>query len=112
MDSVTETRLAKNEVFFRDLNESIRGAVDRYGTDGHVYEFICECSNPACTDRVSLTTAEYERVRSDPRRFVIASGHDVAAIEIVVAAHGDHEIVEKSGLAAEVAAELDPRAAA
>src|SRR4051812_28655618 len=111
MDAVRETRLAKNEVFFRDLNESIRGAVDRYGTDGHVYEFICECSDPGCTERVSLSTAEYEGVRADPTRFVIAPGHDVAAIEIVVAAPGDHEIVEKAGLAAEVAAELDPRAA-
>src|SRR4051812_23949734 len=112
MEPMTETRLAKNEAFFRDLNESIRGAVDRYGSDGHVYEFICECSNPGCTERVSLTTHEYERVRADPTRFVIAPGHDVAAIEIVVAASGDHEIVEKAGLAGQVAAELDPRAAA
>ena len=104
-------RLATNEAFFRTLNENIRGAVDRYGADGHAYSFICECSDPACMERVTLSTAEYERVRADGTRFVLAPGHDSAPIETVVAEHGDHVVVEKVGVAGDVALALDPRAA-
>lgn len=111
MNTSQERKLAENETFFRGVNESIRGAIDRYGADGHVYSFICECSNPACIERVSLSTAEYERIRADPTRFVIAPGHDSASIETVIAAHGDHEVVEKTGVAADVAVALDPRTA-
>jgi hypothetical protein len=107
-----DERLARNEAFFRSINEHIRGAVDRFGSDGHVYSFICECSDPGCMERVSLAVAEYEAVRAEGTRFVIAPGHDVAAVEDVVAHSGDHELVEKTGVAGDVAAALDPRAAA
>jgi hypothetical protein len=108
-DGGQHERLATIEAFFRSMNESIRGAVDRYGEDGHVYTFICECSDPACMERVSLTTTEYETVRASGTRFVLAPGHETAAIETVVAEQGDHVVVEKSGVAADVALALDPR---
>ena len=111
MNEKQQQRLAENEAFFRTLNESIRDAVDRYGSDGHVYSFICECSDPSCVERVTLPTADYERVRADGTRFVLAPGHQAAAIETVVAERGDHMVVEKTGPAAEVALALDPRAA-
>ena len=106
-----EERLARNEAFFRDINERIREAVGTQGADGHVYEFICECSDPACVERVSMTTAEYERIRSEGNRFVLAVGHDMASIEDVVAANADHVVVEKVGTAGAVAQSLDPRPA-
>jgi len=109
MTEAQERRLAENEAFFRSLNESIRNAVDRYGSDGHEYAFICECSDPTCMERVTLPTSEYERVRADGTRFVLAPGHEAVAIESVVAERGDHVIVEKSGLAGDVALALDPR---
>ena len=111
MNEAQTERLAENESFFRSLNENIRSAVDRYGADGHAYSFICECSDPTCVERVTLTTAEYERVRADGTRFVLAPGHDAAPIETVVAEQGDHVVVEKMGAAADVARALDPRAA-
>lgn len=111
MTKAQEQRLAENEAFFRGLNENIRGAVDRYGSDGHAYSFVCECSDPGCVERVTLSTREYELVRADGTRFVLAPGHQATAIETVVAEQGDHVIVEKSGLAADVALALDPRAA-
>jgi len=104
-------RLARNEAFFRDVNERINEVADEHGVDGHAYEFICECSDPACADRVTLTRAEYEVIRAAPRRFVLATGHDIAAIEIVVDAGEGHTVVEKAGEAGRVAEALDPRAA-
>jgi hypothetical protein len=110
MGATHEERLARNEVFFRGLNERILDAAAVHGTDDHVYEFVCECADPSCAERISLTTAEYERIRADGTRFVLAAGHDVASIENVVAEKGDHVVVEKLGLAAEIAQVLDPRA--
>jgi hypothetical protein len=109
MGTMGEERLARNEAFFRTINERIRDAAAGHGGDGHVYEFICECSDPSCVERVSLTVAEYERVRSDGARFILAPGHDVASIESVIAATSDHIVVEKVGVAAQVAQALDPR---
>jgi hypothetical protein len=111
MPGIPEERLARNEVFFREVNERIAEAADGHGDDGHIYEFLCECADVACLERVELTMAEYEHVRADPRRFVLAPGHSVPSVEMVVEQMGDHEIVEKLGAAGEVAEALDPRAA-
>ncbi len=109
MDS-RETRLARNETLFREVNERIEEAVERTARDdAHVYEFLCECSNSDCTLLLPLTIVEYEAVRSDPRQFIVAHGHELPEIERVVAKNSDYQIVVKSGEAAEFVAERDPR---
>ena len=110
METSREQRLARNEAFFREVNESIRVAAGSHSSDGHVYAFLCECADTGCSERVSLSLAEYELVRADGKRFVIAPGHLVPAIETVVAHSGDHTVIEKLGRAGETAVELDPRA--
>jgi hypothetical protein len=109
VEAFSEERLARNEVFFRSLNERIREAADAHSADGHVYEFVCECSDQACLDRVRLTAAEYEAVRANPITFVLAPGHERRSIEAVVQPGLDHVIVEKFGAAGAVAAAADPR---
>lgn len=110
VETYLEERLARNEVFFRSLNERIHDAVDAHSADGHVYEFVCECSDRTCLERVRLTVAEYEAVRADPTTFVLAPGHERTAIEVVIQPGFDHVIVEKFGAAGAVAAAADPRA--
>ena len=104
-------RLARNEALFREINERIHEAALAHGMDGHVYEFLCECSDSDCLEQVGLTLAEYERVRRHSRRFVVAPGHHDPAVETVVLTDAGHEVVEKHGDAGEVAESLDPRAA-
>lgn len=108
---VHEERLAQNEDFFRGVNERIREIADRHGSDPHEYAFLCECSDPACVERVTLSLDAYEAVRAEPTRFVLAEGHSDATIEKVVETASDHVVVEKVGLAGMVAEALDPRAA-
>jgi hypothetical protein len=105
-----ETRLARNETLFREVNERIEeagGSSDR--NDNHVYEFLCECSNADCALLLPLTIAEYEAVRSDPRQFIVAPGHELPEIETVVARDRLYEIVLKTGEAAEFVTERAPR---
>src|SRR3954451_19632524 len=109
MGTMGQERLARNEAFFRTINERIRDAAAGHGGDGHVFQVIWECPDPSCVERVSLTLSEYERIRSDGVRFVLAPGHDLASIESVIAATSDHIVVEKVGVAGQVAQALDPR---
>ena len=96
-----------NEVLFKEVNERIREISDGFGRDDETYDFLCECSDAGCTKRVVLTRAEYEDVRSDPTRFVVAKGHVMHEIEAVVERADDHVVVEKEGAAADVAIHLD-----
>jgi hypothetical protein len=104
-----EERLARNETLFRSVNENIEGAAQSSQLDEHVFEFFCECSNLDCTLLLPLTLSEYERVRADPRQFVVAPGHELPDIEIVVDRSSAYQVVLKEGRAAEFVTEHDPR---
>jgi hypothetical protein len=104
-----QERAARNESLFRDVNERI----DSAATDASPMftEFMCECADASCFEHVSLTSEEYASVRKmGPVYFILRPGHEDADVERVVGGEGDrYEIVEKQEVAAEVAAELDPR---
>lgn len=107
MDDDRAKRLAQNEAVFRDVNENIKNVVsDLPGRNGP-YEFVCECADTACTTRITLTLAEYERIRSSPVRFVVAAGHDIADVETVVESYEAHAVVEKQGVAGAIAAAFE-----
>lgn len=112
MEEFTKVRLARNESLFRDVNENINDAAQAHGSvpDGHVYSFFCECADIACVDRVELALSEYQAIRGDGKQFVVAPGHVFVAIEAVVKVEADHLVVEKVGVAGDVAERLDPRA--
>jgi hypothetical protein len=103
-------RIGENEVLFREVNEKLRGLNESFSIILERAEFVCECADATCTERVSVTLEQYERVRSDPRRFIIRKGHDVPDVETVVAEGDGFDVVEKKpGDAAAIAAEHDPR---
>jgi hypothetical protein len=107
VDEAQEKRLALNEALFRDVNERIREISDTFGQKDATYNFLCECSDPMCAEKVVLTPAEYEHVRAESTRFVVAKGHAMPEIESVVEQARDHVVVEKEGAAADVAVHLD-----
>ncbi len=104
-----ELRLAQNETIFREINERVRDIAEQHGSDPHVYSFFCECANSDCTLQISLTTADYERVRTDGAQFVIARGHELPEVERVVEDGDGWSVVAKKGDAAAYARGLDPR---
>jgi hypothetical protein len=108
MDARQE-RLARNEALFRDVNESVRSVAAVHGTDDHVYEFFCECSNVDCTFQLRATLAEYEGVRAHGDRFLISPSHSLPEIETVVERRDEWWVVQKHGEPAELVEELDPR---
>lgn len=67
------------EDVFRNANESVAAKAREleFGLDQPL-PFLCECSDPRCFAHVMLTIEEYEEARSDPRRYLTISGHDVS----------------------------------
>jgi hypothetical protein len=105
----SEERIGEIESLFRNVNEHIARAADRFDVESA--EFYCECHDPDCGERVVVPLEEYEDVRGKPTRFLHASGHVERRFERVVASKGRYAIVEKVGqkLAA-VVRRLNPRA--
>ena len=86
-------RRATTEALFRDVNERIAESAERFDAEGT--DFVCECSDPNCTHRVSASLAEYEEVRAESTTFLIEPGHEQGDIERVVSDRGRFRIVEK-----------------
>ncbi len=108
MDVQLQKRIAHNESLFREANEAIlRGLWP--GEEERPVRFRCECARVDCNCAVEVTVKEYERVRSHPRRFLIAEGHDVPEVEEVVDNGRDHLVVQKNGRAGAEAEAIDPR---
>jgi hypothetical protein len=103
-----EARKATNESLFREVNERIEHAAENFAFPDRV-EFVCECGDVACTDRLLLSLAEYEEIRAHPARFAIKPGHDDPEVDRVVDDGGEYAVVEKIGEAREVARRQDPR---
>jgi hypothetical protein len=72
---------------------------------------VCECANDHCAERVSMSSAEYETIRRDGKRFFVAPGeaHVLPEVERVVARNDRYWIVEKIGTAGKLAEHTDPR---
>jgi hypothetical protein len=87
-----KVQAARTEALFRSVNDHIAGAADGFVDEA---EFVCECADTECTDRIEAPLDEYEEVRTDPKLFVVKSGHADEEVEQVVSDEGDYEVVEK-----------------
>lgn len=103
-----EEGLARTEAIFRAINEHIRELALRFGSDE--LDFICECADETCVERVRLTLEQYEHIRALPTRFVVVAGHEATPlVERVVFSNPQFAIVKKVGVAAQIVTEADPR---
>jgi transcription initiation factor TFIID subunit TAF12 len=101
---------ARTESLFRDVNERIAESAHRF--DAESTQFVCECSNVTCTHRLEATLDEYEEIRAEGARFMLAPGHAQHDIERVVADRGRFHVVEKVQRTVRATVlRLDPRAA-
>jgi hypothetical protein len=102
------SEVARNEAFFRAVNEGIAEASERF--ESEEAEFLCECGDAHCTHRIEVSLDEYENVRSHPTRFLVKRGHDLPEVEEVVHQRRRYAIVEKvDRVAAAIVRRLNPR---
>lgn len=107
MHEALQEEIGQAQVACRLENERIQASADKLAMLGSI-PFICECPSPSCSDIVRLTFDEYEVVRQSSRRFFNVLGHErrsvAAGAERIVVVVGDLTVVEKVGIAGEVAA--------
>ncbi len=108
MDEEFGERIGRNEAVFREVNEAIESG--QWPGEGDVpTAFCCECGRLGCSQLIELTVQEYERARADPRRFLVAHGHEISEAETVVERHGQFLVVQKRAGARREAEARDPR---
>jgi hypothetical protein len=103
-------REARNEARFRDQNEWIETASERFGAVP-LTSFVCECGDAGCTQTIELTRAEYEEVRSASTHFAVVPNHENPESEQVVSEGARFSVIDKiEGWSLRIARETDVRA--
>ena len=106
-----DEKAAHNQSLFRMVNEQIQrlhldqGLSDEFGPPAPVEQWVCECANATCLERITLTAAEYESIRAVGNRFAVApdEAHFFEGVEEVTERHPGFWVVEKTGRAKEIA---------
>jgi hypothetical protein len=104
-------RAARNQSLFREINERVKQLNDGFSMVLPVGEWICECADDMCVERIELSAQAYEAVRTDGRHFIVAPTdvHVFPDVELVAERNERYWIVEKFGRAGEDADRLNPR---
>jgi hypothetical protein len=112
--SIAEDRgsgAARNQSLFREINERVKQLNEGFSMVLPVGEWICECADDTCVERIELSAEEYEAVRNDGTHFLVApsDGHVLLDVERVTERNDRYWIVEMFGIAGEMAGKVDPR---
>ena len=106
-----QQRAAQNQSLFREVNERVKDVNDSFHVFTSLSEWVCECANDECFERIEMSTREYEDVRRHSSRFFVFPGeqHVWPEAENVVERFANYWIVEKIELSAQLAEAHDPR---
>jgi hypothetical protein len=101
-------RIGRNEAIFRGVNESIMGLESGWDAAVELAQFVCECGDDTCRERIELSLDEYAQVRADGTQFALVPGHEAPDVESVVLETDRYAVVRKrEGGPAELARRLD-----
>jgi hypothetical protein len=108
--SARDTQIGLNEAVFREVNERIEGLAETFELKSEPLDLVCECGDASCIQRITMSHAEYEELRSDSHQFAVHPGHEIPEVERVVEKRKGYDVVAKeSGAPEQVAEQTDPR---
>jgi hypothetical protein len=102
-------RAARNQSLFREINERVEDLNGAFNELVPLGDWVCECADDACTERMAMTIPEYEAVREHATWFAMLPGHEQPEVERLVKANERYAVVEMIGEAAAFARTHDPR---
>jgi hypothetical protein len=104
-------RAARNQSLFREINERVRDLNEGFSLVLPLGDWVCECADHLCAERIALSAAEYEGIRQNGARFVVAPGdaHVWPDVEHVMERTDRYWVVETIGEAAAESERVDPR---
>jgi hypothetical protein len=89
-------RIEENEKLFREVNERVAQMHTGYDY-GPDPEWVCECGDETCFEKIVVKLHEYREVRGHDSWFVIKPGHEKTDVERVVHERDAYLVVEKDG---------------
>lgn len=106
---IAERRQIENEMIFRRTNEKVGDDLDELDalhieegnpefirTDDLLLEFICECSDENCGERIPLKMSKYDKIHRNRDSFIVKPKHQVDPIEEVVETNDGYCVVKKN----------------
>jgi hypothetical protein len=94
-----QTRIEENEKLFREVNERV-AQMHKGFQSGPDPEWICECGDETCFEKVAISLDDYQAIRARNDWFFVKAGHDKADVERIVDRRDAYFVVEKYGLPA------------
>jgi hypothetical protein len=101
----SKDRIARNEAIFREVNERVADVTD---SEARATNFLCECGNLDCVEEITLTDAEFVKLRSNPATFAVVPGHALEDVETIIEETDRFQVVEKHPREAAIAEATDP----
>ena len=101
-----EVRAARNQSLFRSVNERLEELNEAFASVTRTFTIACECADPSCVTMIEVEPTEYGAVRAEPHHFIVLQGHIIPEIEFIVRETDAYVVVEKIGLAGEIAEAL------
>jgi hypothetical protein len=105
-DRASKDRFARNEAIFREVNERVADVMD---SQARMTNYLCECGNLDCVEEISLTDAEYMKLRSNAATFAVVPGHALEDVETVIEETDRFHVVEKHPRETAIAEATDPQ---
>ncbi|MGE5272269.1 MAG: hypothetical protein ACM3QU_00640 [Verrucomicrobiota bacterium] len=82
------------QTLFRQVNDRVLEVNGILGPTARLADFVCECRDAECSERLTLSVAQFVAVRSHPSRHVVRPGHVEPALERTVEVHKGFAVVE------------------
>lgn len=106
--TLSERRMAENQVVFRKLNEQVQKNLDQANAiateegQGPIHfdsdtplHFYCECSDNNCRKRIRISLKAYNKIHEARNNFTIVCGHEVSKLEDVISEGPEYCVVAK-----------------
>ena len=82
------------QTLFRQVNERVLEVNGPLGPTARLADFVCECRDPECSERLTLSVEQFEAVRSRADRHMVRPGHVEPGLERTVEVHKGFLVVE------------------
>lgn len=68
---------------------------DQFASVGSVVEIACECGRSGCGEVIALPLCVYEQTQREPRRLVLAPGHELPGIRRALSRFDSFVVIRK-----------------
>jgi hypothetical protein len=78
----------------RQVNERVLEVNRVLGPTARLADFVCECRDPECVERLTLSVAQYGAIRLHPKRHIVRPGHYAPTCERTIQVHKGYAVIE------------------